>query len=231
MTQSEFDTYADKYRDIHDNNVRITGGNSDYFTEYKIRELYRNIPISGREVIIDFGCGDGNSEVFLNQYFPESAIIGIDPSWRSIKKATRRIDCKRVLFTQFNGLNIPVKKEKADIVFASGVFHHINPGNYERILSELYSVIKTGGSLIIFEHNPLNPLTRKIVDACPFDEDAILIKAKRLGMFVKSAGFRHVRHTYTLFFPRHAIMKPFHILERFMGWIPVGAQYYIHAIK
>ena len=40
-------------------------------------------------------------------------------------------------------------------------------------------MLKNDGQLIIFEHNPLNPITRKIVKECEYDEDAILLTPKK----------------------------------------------------
>ena len=42
---------------------------------------------------------------------------------------------------------------------------------------ELKRVLRAGGACVIFEHNPLNPLTVQAVNTCPFDENAVLIKA------------------------------------------------------
>jgi hypothetical protein len=41
-----------------------------------------------------------------------------------------------------------------------------------------YSRLKEDGHFIIFEHNPINPVTRHLVKNCPFDADAVLLSTK-----------------------------------------------------
>ncbi len=57
MDVAEFDKFADEYHNLHQENIRITGENPEYFAEYKIRDLTRVEQIVGGEVnnILDFG--------------------------------------------------------------------------------------------------------------------------------------------------------------------------------
>ena len=76
--------------------------------------------------------------------------------------------------------------------------------------------------MVVFEHNPLNPLTRRAVATCAFDDDAILLwpwEAKRL---VASGGFSHTRLEYIVFFPR--ALAPLRPLEPKLAWLWLGAQ-------
>ena len=57
-------------------------------------------------------------------------------------------------------------------------------------------MLKPGGMLFVFEHNPLNPLTRHAVNTCVFDENAHLILARTMNNRVRKAGFaRRARST------------------------------------
>jgi len=78
--------------------------------------------------------------------------------------------------------------------------------------------------MTIFEHNPVNPVSRYIVATCPFDENAVLIPAPELARRQRTAGFGRVEVAYTGFFP--GPLKALRPLERLMTRIPVGAQYY-----
>ena len=64
---------------------------------------------------------------------------------------------------------------KFDLVIASCVFHHIPPQDQQMAIRYCYSRLKQGGHFIIFEHNPVNPVTRHLVKNCPFDADAVLL--------------------------------------------------------
>jgi hypothetical protein len=80
-----------------------------------------------------------------------------------------------------------------------------------------------GGGVLFFEHNPHNPVTRRVVQACPFDEDAILLTRRELLRLGAAAGLAVRRSAYIVFFPRRlACLRG---LERSLGWLPMGAQY------
>jgi SAM-dependent methyltransferase len=109
------------------------------------------------------------------------------------------------------------------------VFHHIEPALHVGLLSELHRVLRPGGLVMIYEHNPLNPLTVHAVRTCPFDENAILIGARTLRERLVEAGFAGATARYRLFFPRALrLLRP---LEQGMKWLPLGAQYYVFDIR
>ncbi len=76
--------------------------------------------------------------------------------------------------------------------------------------------------LVMFEHNPLNPLTRRIVSNCAFDEDAHLLWPWQARRLLVRAGLTSVQLRYVLFFPeRLGFLNPF---EPYLGRVPLGAQ-------
>ena len=83
------------------------------------------------------------------------------------------------------------------------------------------------GALIIFEHNPINPVTRYIVATCPFDENAVLIRSGAFARAQKRAGFRRVDVNYVGFFP--GSLRKLRPLEPLLRSVPLGAQYYTFA--
>ena len=76
---------------------------------------------------------------------------------------------------------------------------------------------------MIWEHNPINPFTQKIVKECVFDKDAVLISSKELKQHLKAASFKKVQIIYTTFFP--GILSCFNVFDSFLGWLPLGGQY------
>ena len=113
--------------------------------------------------------------------------------------------------------------------FAACVFHHIEPRQHERLFTEIRRVLKPSGYLMIYEHNPFNPLTLRAVNTCPFDENAILIRARTLRGRLASVGFEQLQIRYRVFFPK--MLHRFRYLEDSLGWLPLGAQYYVRARK
>jgi len=225
-----FDEFAKDYRKTHDDAIKISGGDSSYFSEYKIIELLKFENPQKAIQVLDFGCGDGNSSMYIRKYFPEANIFGVDVSEESVSMAKKK-EIRNSSFTAFDGLKLPYKDEEFDVVFTSMVFHHIEHKLHNAILKEIYRVLKKGGRFYNFEHNPNNPLTRKVVRECVFDEDAVLLKPSYNKNVTKNNGFKVEKLNYTLFFPRQQIFNFFHKIEPMLSWLPVGAQYYIKAVK
>ena len=81
---------------------------------------------------------------------------------------------------------------------------------------------------MIFEHNPLNPLTRWAVAHCPFDEGVVLLRVGEVGSLLTS-GLEFLHLDYIVFFPKW--LKRLRSFERFLGWCPAGAQHVTVACK
>lgn len=225
-----FDEFAEGYRETHNKSIALSGANSDFFSEYKILELLAYEDTQKPLQILDFGCGDGNSSVYLRKYFPNATIVGIDVSEESIKQAQKK-ELPNTSFSAFNGLKIPFEKEQFDFVFTSMVFHHVEHHLHAEILLEIKRILKQGGRFYNFEHNPNNPLTRKVVNECEFDKDAVLLKPNYHKKLIVNSGLSLKEIKFTLFFPRHKLFKVFHFTENLLSWLPIGAQYYIIAKK
>ena len=231
MDEAEFDKFAAEYRDLHAANIRISGEDPEYFAEYKIKDIAAELasarsPATGR--VLDFGAGVGYSVPFFRRHIPGAAITCLDVSKRSlaIGAATHSSDAE---FVHFDGASIPYEAECFDVALASCVFHHIARSEHVGLLREIRRVLKPDGMLFVFEHNPLNPLTRRAVNTCPFDENAVLITAPALRARAREAGFDAARIKYRIFFP--ALLRGLRGLERHLTWLPLGAQYYLCARK
>ena len=225
----DFDGFAKDYRRIHSENIKFSGADSDYFSEQKIEEVRKNETGQSPKVL-DLGCGDGNSAVFFRKYFIGCEYFGLDTSTESVSVANDR-KLSGATFSYYSGFDLPFSDHSFDITFIACVLHHINSKQHERILSEVKRVLKPGGRLYIFEHNPLNPLTRRIVKNCPFDEDAVLLSSSYTRRMLVSLEFQDVKVGYTIFFPRHRIFSWILPMERYLSWLPIGGQYYARSTK
>ncbi len=219
-----FDRFAKDYRAVHTKSLELTGADSEYYSEYKIVEVLRRSIHPSQGAILDFGCGDGTSLHYFRKYFPNHLLHGIDVSKESISVAERK-ELNNCQLAVFDGLNVPFEDGVFDIVFLANVLHHVPFENHHKVLSECRRVLKAGGKIYIFEHNPLNPVTRKIFNDCIFDKYAEMIRCKSLHKKLKSASFEAVKTSFYLFFPRHKIFSLFHRLEKHLSFIPIGGQY------
>ena len=226
-----FDKFARDYNDVHAETLDISGADRNYFSEYKIEEMARHELISSPISMLDFGCGDGNSVKYMRKHFPNANLNGTDVSELSIKEADgKKIPGAR--FMPYDGDTLPFEDGEFDVVFTSMVFHHISFDLHARILKEINRVLKPGGRFYLFEHNPLNPVTRKIVRECEFDHDAVLLPHKYTNRILSDAGMSSEKQLiFTLFLPRHWLFRWLLWSERLIGWLPLGAQYYFRAVK
>jgi trans-aconitate methyltransferase len=223
MSKVDFDCYANEYERLAATQTRLFDADSGYFARYKI-ELMRRVSGLTRGAILDFGCGIGRSFPHLRALFPQADIVGCDPSVESL--AVARGDCPEGEFVEPHDI---APAPRFDIIVASCVFHHIEPGKRMEALGYCRERLKTGGALFIFEHNPYNPVTRHLVNTCPFDADAVLLARAEAVALLKAAGLEPSAAAYCLFFPQMlAAVRP---LESWLGWLPLGGQYFVAGRK
>ena len=94
-------------------------------------------------------------------------------------------------------------------------------------MRETARVVRPGGLVAVFEHNPLNPLTRRVVRDCAFDEGVELLPRRELETLLRAAGLEVVSAHYLLFFPWRG--RLFEAAERLLARLPLGAQYVVAA--
>jgi SAM-dependent methyltransferase len=90
-------------------------------------------------------------------------------------------------------------------------------------------VLRPGGIAAIFEHNPINPLTRRVVSNCVFDEDAVLLRRRRARDLLRQVGLAPCEDRYIAFLPFGGkVVVP---IEAALRRVPLGAQYYVSATR
>ncbi|MDF1537105.1 MAG: class I SAM-dependent methyltransferase [bacterium] len=220
----DFDEHAEKYDDLLMEKLAFFEGDDAYFASYKariVRDLIRTEP----ESILEFGCGTGRNITAMRELFPGARLAGCDISAKSLEVAAKR--CPYAEFFQLLSDEGPVPN-RYDLIFVANVFHHIHPDKRSREAASMTRMLNGGGELFFFEHNPYNPVTRRIVSTCPLDKDAVLIRPGEASDLLGSAGLVVHRRSYTLFLPAAlSFLRP---LEHLLGWLPLGGQYFLHGV-
>lgn len=215
---SEFDSFSESYQALLGESVAITGESGEYFAACKADFVAANVmPVSDCK-ILDYGCGIGMVSARLKERFLQAQIDGYDVSRASLDRVPPALRAQGLFASDIADLNPPY-----DVVVMANVLHHVEPGNRLCTVRQAAALLGTNGKMIVFEHNPANPLTRRAVRLCPFDENATLLPAQETKQCLARTGFESVRVNYIVFFPRALNwLRP---LEKALGWFPLGAQY------
>jgi SAM-dependent methyltransferase len=210
----KFDHYARSYRDAHQASVRLSGEAPEYFAEHKLGCLER-AGVAATARVLDYGCGTGSLTRLLAGHYRD--VVGYDPSEQSLEFARQAAAAARFYADEGS-----IPEASFDVAILSGVLHHVPPRERAALVASVVRKLAPGGRLFVFEHNPYNPVTRRAVAACPFDDDAILLPPREVRALLRGARLSSVQQRFVLFFPRPlARLRPF---EPLLGWCPVGAQ-------
>lgn len=230
MDAAEFDKFAEEYRSLHAQSIKASGEAPEFFAAYKVRDVAERfahtLPAAAR--ILDFGAGVGTSLPYFRADFPTAELTCLDVSTKSLAIAEARFP-NEAAFVAFDGQTLPFESAGFDLAFAACVFHHIDHDEHPRLIAELFRVLAPGGRLVIFEHNPLNPLTVQAVNQCAFDENAELLRAGKLKAVFARAGFEENTTVFRIFFPK--ALAGLRWTERYLAWLPIGAQYFVTGTK
>lgn len=220
---AEFDAFAATYEQSLDSSIGITGESFDYFAAYKATYIARKVAPSGPARVLDYGCGVGLLSNHLYRLMPEKRIDGFDLSEESILRIGPDLQMQGIFTSQLCLIG-----GEYDVIILANVLHHVRPENRRELIGSVAARLRTGGKLVIFEHNPLNPLTRRAVSQCVFDGDAILLPQRETRSYFPAQKFR-VQRDYIVFFPR--LLRWLRPFEPFLTWCPMGAQYVAVATK
>jgi len=175
--------------------------------------------------VLDIGCGIGLVDGELEAQV--QLLCGADLSRESLIHAQRRAPGTQ--FTLYDGVNLPFADSSFDAVFAVSVLHHVPPATRNAFMTEMLRPIVNNGLAIIIEHNPFNPITRRIVSRCAFDADAVLLNCGEARALLAAAGTRTIGRRYLGFSPvRNGLIER---AERSFAWLPIGAQYCVWGVK
>jgi ubiquinone/menaquinone biosynthesis C-methylase UbiE len=224
-----FDAYASRYSEAVNSSIRASGETVDYFAEVKAARVRQGTKDQVVRTLLDFGCGTGSSTRALRRAMPRAtSVVGADPSRSSIDVA-RRLSAEEeaIEYRESSASGLPFPDGAFDVVSTACVFHHIERGEHSRWLHEIRRVLAPGGSFFLFEHNPYNPLTRRVVRQCPFDEGVVLLRPSYARAALRAAGFRPGSAEYYFFFP--SWVRWLRRLEPALSRVPVGAQYVVRA--
>ena len=220
--KAEFDRFDQTYEAELDDAIAFAGQEHGFYVDAKARRL---LELAQRRVgdtrtlrLLDVGCGVGLTDARLLPHVGE--LHGVDVSQGMIERA--RAANPQASYEVYDGARLPFRDGELDVSVAICVLHHVDPAERRPLVAEMVRVTKPDGLVAVFEHNPLNPLTRRVVRNCAFDEGVTLIGRAELERLFRAAGLTVTDSEYLLFFPWRA-----DALERRLTRLPLGAQYVV----
>ena len=230
--KSEFDKFARGYSGGNEDPLkRLFGENLDQFIYVKAKWLWNYLRKSSNKTkldtdyqLLDYGCGTGEMLKWMKLFGFPGKLCGADVSKAMLDEAERRwnIDSKP-LFSCIDETKTNFTDNSFSCIIATCVFHHIEPDKRDAVLKEIKRILIPGGMLVVFEHNPFNPMTRLIVKRAVVDKNAILLYPAEARERFINAEFTNCLLEYLMFFPPK--IKILNNLEKYLSWCPLGAQY------
>jgi SAM-dependent methyltransferase len=156
-----------------------------------------------------------------------AALIGVD-IFEGVLDAAAAAN-PNVDYRLYDGQTLPVADGSVDVAFAISVLHHVPPDRWRGFVGEMARVLAPGGIAAVFEHNPLNPLTRRVVSNCVFDDDAVLLRRRTATRLLDAAGLTGLEHRYIAFLPFGG--RRVAPIEAALRLVPLGAQYYVAGVR
>lgn len=227
--QVSFDDYVETYKSEIDGSIGFIGQDVDFFIEIKAELLLKiaqkNFGNFDKIKVLDIGSGVGLVDKFLKLKIKN--LYGVDIEEGVVEKA--KLNNPEVNYMIYDGARLPFEDNTFDLCFAINVMHHVPPAEWENFAQEMQRILKPSGIAAVFEHNPFNPLTRKVVRDCEFDRDAVLLSHGKIKSLFNNAGLKIHSDAYIVFFPLKA--KFFRYIESALGWLPFGAQQFVTGRK
>ena len=88
---------------------------------------------------------------------------------------------------------------------------------------------RSGGLVVLFEHNGFNPATRFAVWRCPFDRDAVFLSRRQSQTLLRGAGLTNVGGSYMLAVP--GTSGWLRRIDDALRAVAIGAQYYCFGVR
>lgn len=188
MSEENFDEIADEYDDALPPHVVA------HYLDKRVRYLVGQCP-RGRG--LDVGCGTG---VLAGRLAAEGyTMTGVDPSQGMLEVMAAERPAVEAI--RGEGAHLPFDDGTFDLAITVAALHHVASVQAVRdTLVEMVRVLRPGGRIVIWDHNPRNPYWKHLMARVPQDDgsERLVPEEEILGGLL--AGGAQVIHTSQLGF-------------------------------
>ena len=173
---------------------------SEHQTEWGLN-LLEELELTGKEEVLDLGCGDGKLTARIAELVPEGKVLGIDYSEGMLETAQKRQ--KANLGFEFKDIKKIDYREQFDVIFSNAALHWVK--EHGKLLENCYCALKEGG-IIRFNFagegncSHLYSVVREVMAEEEFKEDFTdfvwpwyMPSIKEYERVVKKRGFSRVK--------------------------------------
>lgn len=174
----------------------------------RYKKLSDLIALKSGETLLDVGCGPGQLLRLLHAKYPQNSFTGLDVDPEILAIARKNLT-EGVKLIESSATELPFPDQSVDAVTSTLMIHHLSSEQKQRMIREVYRVLKPGGRFYLFDFAPPKSWYEKLVTAiiCKVEqlEDAA---SGKYPEFMKQARFKDVQSLYhTRRFGRMELLK------------------------
>jgi SAM-dependent methyltransferase len=212
MQRDLYDAVAPHYDDAIPPHV------NKHYRDKRVDAVRDLLPIGGE--ILDVGCGTGAYAGALREAGYRT--YGVDASLGMLTEARRN---GRALVALGRGEALPFRDGAFDLAITIATLHHItDPDLVARTLAGMVRVVRPGGVVVAWDHNPKNPYWPILMKRLPQDTgEERLVPLEEIETAFAGAGAVAIRSERSGLVPEFAtpaLMPAFRLLETIIERIP-----------
>ncbi|QMV01296.1 trans-aconitate 2-methyltransferase [Devosia sp. D6-9] len=108
------------------------------------RDLLAQVDVEAPRLVVDMGCGPGNSTELLVERFPGAQVVGLDTSPNMLAEARERVPSARF---EVADANVWVPEAGTDVVFANAIYQWVL--DHLGALSRVMEALEPGAALAV----------------------------------------------------------------------------------
>jgi SAM-dependent methyltransferase len=220
--QALYDHVAHDYDEVFKPHV------SEHYLRKRTAVVRSLLPFGGR--VLDVGCGTGALAGWIQRAGFD--VVGVDASTGMLTEALE--NGVGAVYAAFSSA-LPFEDGVFDLSLSVATMHHLEtPERVADTFAEMGRVVRSGGYVLIWDHNPLNPYWPILMKRVPQDHgDERLVSVWELLDAVRQAGLTPVSAARTGLVPDfmpQAMMPIWTRVERFVEANPVLSLFAAHNV-
>ena len=217
-----YDQVAHGYDDVFATHV------SRHYLDKRLAYVLRLLPSGGH--LLDVGCGTGALAAHLMSQGYQVSGVDVSPGMLA-KAAERGLAAAVAAFATA----LPFRDGTFDLALAVATFHHLDtPLRVALTVGEMARIVRRGGFVMIWDHNPLNPYWPILMHRVPQDTgDERLVPLAEILADVKAAGLQIVSARRLGFIPDFVpltLMPAARLAERIAERVPLVSDLAAHNV-